>query len=142
MQRLRLMIAISILVSHMINLCQLTHPIIEVRVQQHLLRPWRRWLRNEVVHGLIFVCFLQHLLEFIILILVFTEGDASAQLVVSELFLVKILDLLDGGVLSLLADASITDIDALEKLLEDSNGVTVGSRVLLWDSSHHFELLA
>jgi hypothetical protein len=62
--------------------------------------------------------------------------------VVSELFLVKVLDFLDGGVLSLLADASVTDIDALEKLLEDGNGVAVGSRVLLWDSSHHFELLS
>ena len=79
-------------------------------------------------------------MELVILILVFAEGDASAQLVVSELLLVEVLDLFDRGVFALLTEASVTDINALKKLLEDGNGVAVGSRVLLGDTSHYFEL--
>ena len=99
------------MISLLVSFEEVSHASVELRIVKHLLLGRTAWLRNEVVLLVpltIFLDFIDHLLELIIIILILSqvlERNTTTHLSLHVLGLMEILNLFGGsGIFSCILD--------------------------------------
>ena len=150
-QRLAVVVAVVVLVSHAVGLRQLAHSQVEVRVLEHLLRSGATRLGDEVkapvelfvtrIRLLFGLEQLLHRIFFVPIVPDFSETDAPPPLVLQGLLIVKLLDFHQSSLLGL-TFACILDVHAFDQTLQEHGllGLSLAEGMVFRYACHHLEL--
>lgn len=146
-QRLAIVVAVVVLVTHAVSLRELAHSQVEVRILEHFLRPRAARLRDEVeapVKLIVTILHLQQLLHGISLVLIvpdLSETDAASPLVLQSLLIVQLLDFHESA-MGRCAFPSVLDVHALDQLLQEHGLLRLGlaEGLVVGHACHHLKL--